>query len=311
VLGPPQRDRLGSDRHEADDDDSLTAVLFASLSAAAFGLLSVAIRIGLRNGPSAEVGSFLTSVTALCLTIVAAAASRPSQADLRVSQLWPFLLAGALAPGLSQLFFFQAVRDLGSSRTSVIVGTAPLVAVAIALVALHEPARPALLLAAVLVVSGSVALGLEPARPSDLKRAGAALALVSTALFASRDDLLRWLATGTKAPPLPAAAVAMAGGAATLTAYLLARRRLPLGELRRGARRFLLPGLLFGGSYSLLFEAYYHGRVTLVSPLVATESLFGVLFSILLLRHSERIGKHVVIGALLVVIGGALIGASR
>jgi uncharacterized membrane protein len=73
----------------------------------------------------------------------------------------------------------------------------------------------------------------------------------------------------------------------------------------------LLPGLLFGGSYSLLFEAYYHGRVTLVSPLVATESLFGVLFSILLLRHSERIGKHVVIGALLVVIGGALIGASR
>lgn len=253
----------------------------------------------------------MTSLSALCVTILAAVASRPSAADLRPSQLWPFLLAGVLAPGLSQLMFFLAVRDLGASRTSVVVGTAPLVAVAIALVALDEPARIALLAAAVLVVLGSVALGLEGDRPVEFKRIGALLALASTVLFATRDDVLRWLATGTKAPPLPAAAVAMAGGAATLTGYLLLRRRLRLGELRRAAPRFLLPGLLFGGSYALLFEAYYRGRVTIVSPLVATESLFAVLFSILLLRRSEGIGRHVVLGALLVVAGGALIGASR
>ncbi|HEX6491828.1 MAG TPA: DMT family transporter [Gaiellaceae bacterium] len=289
----------------------MTALLFAASSAIAFGLLSVAIRIALRGGTSAELGSLVTSLSALCVTILAAVASRPSAADLRPSQLWPFLLAGVLAPGLSQLMFFLAVRDLGASRTSVVVGTAPLVAVAIALVALDEPARIALLVAAVLVVLGSVALGLEGDRPVEFKRIGALLALASTVLFATRDDVLRWLATGTKAPPLPAAAVAMAGGAATLTGYLLLRRRLRLGELRRAAPRFLLPGLLFGGSYALLFEAYYRGRVTIVSPLVATESLFAVLFSILLLRRSEGIGRHVVLGALLVVAGGALIGASR
>ena len=298
-------------RHEAEADDGLTALLFACLSAIAFGLLSVAIRIALRAGTSPEAGSLLTSLAALCVTVLVAAASRPGASELRPAQLWPFLLAGVLAPGLSQLLFFLAVRDLGASRTSVIVGTAPLVAVAIALVALDEPPRLALLVAAVLVVCGSVALGLERDRPVELKRAGALLALGSTALFATRDDVLRWLATGTKAPPLPAAAVAMAGGAATLTVYLLLRRRLRLSELGRGARRFLLPGVLFGGSYSLLFEAYYRGRVTIVSPLVATESLFAVLFSILLLRRSERIGKHVVLGAFLVVAGGALIGASR
>jgi uncharacterized membrane protein len=289
----------------------VVAVLLACLSAAAFGLVSVTIRIGLRRGTSAEAGSFLTSLTALAVTVIAAALSTPSGDELRASDLLLFLLAGVLAPGLSQLFFFQAVRDLGASRTSVIVGVAPLVAVTIALVALNEPARPALLVAALLVVAGSIALGLEPERPSGFRRIGVVLALTSTVLFATRDDFLRWLATDTKAAPLPAAAVATVGGAATLTAYLVARRELSARELRAAAPRFLLPGLLFGASYVFLFEAYYRGRVTVVSPLVATESLFGVLFATLLLRRSERIGRHLVVGAVLVVAGGALIGATR
>jgi uncharacterized membrane protein len=103
----------------------------------------------------------------------------------------------------------------------------------------------------------------------------------------------------------------MAGGAATLTVFLLARRRISLPALRAGVPRFLLPGLLLGASYVFLFEAYYRGRVSVVSPLVATESLFGVLFAVLLLRRSELVGRHVVFGAVLVVAGAALIGATR
>jgi uncharacterized membrane protein len=60
-----------------------------------------------------------------------------------------------------------------------------------------------------------------------------------------------------------------------------------------------------------LFEAYYRGRVTVVSPLVATESLFGVLLTALLLRHTEVVGRRLAIGAVLVVAGGVLIGAYR
>src|SRR5205823_9426810 len=47
---------------------------------------------------------------------------------------------------------------------------------------------------------------------------------------------------------------------------------------------FLPAGVLFGLSYAALFEAYYRGRVSVVAPLVATESLWGVLFSVLLLQ---------------------------
>jgi len=48
-----------------------------------------------------------------------------------------------------------------------------------------------------------------------------------------------------------------------------------------------------------------------VSPLVATESLWGVVFAALVLRRSELIGRRLVAGALLVVAGSALIGVTR
>jgi uncharacterized membrane protein len=60
-----------------------------------------------------------------------------------------------------------------------------------------------------------------------------------------------------------------------------------------------------------LFEAYYRGRVSVVSPLVATETLWGVGLSALLMRHTELVGRRLAIGAVLIVAGGALIGAFR
>jgi drug/metabolite transporter, DME family len=272
----------------------------------------VTLRIGLRDGSvDPEAASLSTSFVALAVAAVIAFVSLAWQHGATLANLSPFLVTGVLAPGLAQLFFVRAVREVGASRASVVVGTGPLVAVAIALAALGEPARPVLLFAAGLVVAGSLTLGFEPERPPEFRSVGIVFALLCTVLFATRDDLLRWLARGSSAPPLPAAAVATAGGAATILVVLLATRRVSRGSLRGAGRRFLLPGVLFGISYAFLFEAYYRGRVTVVSPLVATESLFGVLFAVLLLRRSEAVGRHVVIGALLVVAGAALIGGTR
>jgi uncharacterized membrane protein len=69
--------------------------------------------------------------------------------------------------------------------------------------------------------------------------------------------------------------------------------------------------LLFGLSYVALFEAYYRGRVSVVSPIVATETLWGVGLSALLLRHTELVGRRLALGAALIVAGGVLIGAFR
>jgi drug/metabolite transporter (DMT)-like permease len=272
----------------------VTAVLLAVASAALFGGMTVAFRAGLR-GVSAPGAAVATILPALAVCLVAAALRHDPHGA------WPFLLTGLLAPGLSQILFTFAVREIGSSRTSVTVGTAPLVAVAVALVALDEPVRPALLLGAAGVVGGGILLIGERGRPEHLRARGIAFGLATTVAFALRDDLVRWL-HGHAAPETAAAATLLAGAAIAL---LWSRRPPSRLELAR-----LWPaGVCFGVSYVCLFEAYARGRVEVVSPLVATESLWGVALSALLLRRSEGVGRRLALGAVLVVAGGATIGA--
>jgi drug/metabolite transporter (DMT)-like permease len=232
--------------------------------------------------------------------------------ELDLAGIWPFLLAGVLAPGLSQVFFVRAVREVGAARSSVLMGTAPLVAVAIALVFLHEPARAPLLVGAGLIVLGGIALAHERVRPADFRRLGVVFAVVTTVLFAVRDNVLRSFTKDTHVHALVAAPVSLLAGTAAISVYLVVMRG---SSWSRGFGRQLVPFLpaavLFGVSYLALFGAYYRGGVTVVNPLVATESLWGLAFALLLLRRTELIGRWLLLGAGLVVAGGVLIGVSR
>jgi uncharacterized membrane protein len=279
------------------------AVLLAIASAFLFGAMTVALRLALQRGTSPGAGALYTVLAALAFTLPFAVVEGGDLAGI-----WPFLLAGLLGPGLSQLLFTLAVNEAGPSRTSVVVGTAPLFSVAIALVFLDEPLKAGLIVGAILIVAGGVLLVGERGRPEHVRVIGLVLALTATLIFATRDNLLRWLAIDTEVEPGPAAAATLGAGAALILAYTLVRRA-PLS--RREARDFLPAGLLFGASYICLFEAYYRGAVTVVSPLVATESLWGVALSAIVLRRSEGVGRRLAAGAALIVCGGALIGTFR
>jgi drug/metabolite transporter (DMT)-like permease len=275
----------------------VTVVLLALASAALFGVMTVALRVGLRGG-EARAATLATLLAALAVSVVAFAA-----AGADAHGAWPFLLAGVLAPGGSQILFTLSIREAGASRTSVVVGTAPLVAVAIALVALDEPVRAPLVTGAFLIVGGGGVLASERDRPDHLRALGLLYALGATVLFAVRDNVVRAL-HGEAAPETAALATLVAG---TLVALAWARR-VPSG---RELRRLAPAGACFGLSYVCLFEAYARGRVSVVSPLVATESLWGVALAALVFRHAEGVGRKLAAGALLVVAGGVLIGVSR
>jgi len=281
----------------------MDAVVLALASAALFGSMTVALRFALVGVPDAEAGALLTIAAAFLVTAPFALAG-----GLELAGTWPFLLAGVLGPGCSQLLFTLAVRDAGPSRTSVTVGTAPLFSVAIALALLDEPAKASLLVGALLIVVGGILLAREPGRPQHVKWIGLGFALAATIVFAVRDNLVRHLSLDTDVEPaLASAAILFAGGVTVAVWLLLTRRRLPLA----GFRAFAPAGLLFGLSYLCLFEAYYRGRVSVVSPLVATESLWGVALSALLLRRHELVGPRLLGGAALVVAGGVLIAVFR
>ena len=281
----------------------MDAVVLALASAALFGSMTVALRFALAREPDAEAGAVHTIAAALLVTVPFVAAG-----DLDLAGVWPFLLAGVLGPGCSQLLFTLAVRDAGPSRTSVTVGTAPLFSVAIALALLGEPAKAGVIAGAVLIVTGGILLVREPGRPEHVKWIGLGYALAATLIFAVRDNLVRHLSLDTDVAPALAAASTLFAGGVTVAAWLLvSRRRLPT----TGFRAFVLAGVCFGLSYLCLFEGYYRGRVSVVSPLVATESLWGVSLSALLLRRHELVGPRLFGGAALVVVGGALIALFR
>lgn len=281
----------------------MDAVLLAVTSAFLFGAMTVAIRLALGRGAGAEAGALFTVLVALGVTLPITVVE-----GIDVREVWPFLLAGLLGPGLSQLLFTLAVREAGPSRTSVVVGTSPLFSVAIALVFLNEVLQVGLILGALLIVAGGLLLLAERDRPDHIRVLGLALALTATVVFSARDNFVRWLAIDTDVAPGPAATTTLLAGAALIAVYVSATRV----SLRvRDARAFVPAGVLFGLSYICLFEAYYRGPVTVVSPLVATESLWGVVFSALLLKQSEGVGARLVAGTLLVVCGGILIGVTR
>jgi drug/metabolite transporter (DMT)-like permease len=279
----------------------VTAVLLALGSAALFGAMTIAVRLGLLRTPDARLGAAATALVALG---VALAATPFGSGETRARDLSVFALAGLLAPGVSQLLFTLAVRDAGAARASVVVGAAPLATVALGLLVLDEPFELALLAGAALIVVGGTALVWERLRPESFRAVGMVWAIGCMLLFASRDTFVRWFSGETPVASTAGAAATLFGG--SLVLGLLARR----AHWRR-ALPFVPAGVCFGLSYVLLFEAYYRGRVTVVSPLVATESLWGVGLSALLIGRSELVGRRLVLGALLIVAGGALIGAAR
>ena len=69
--------------------------------------------------------------------------------------------------------------------------------------------------------------------------------------------------------------------------------------------------ITLGGAYIFLIEGFGHGRVTVVAPLNATQSIWAVVFAAIIVGHSELIGRRTVLAGLLIVAGGALIGATR
>ena len=288
----------------------MAAVVLACCSAALFGAMTVALRVALRRSPDAELGAVVTVGVAAVVALVAAAAE-PASRSARPRDLAFFALAGLIAPGASQLFYTLATRDAGASRTSVVVGGAPLVAVAIAIALLGEPVELGLVVGALLIVLGGLALVGERIRPTGFRARGLAFAAATALLFSTRDNLVRWYSGDARASSAAGAATALVAGTLAIGVFaLLSRRRRPRQRPTRLVA-FVPAGLLFGLSYVSLFEAYFRGRVSVVSPLVATESLWGVLLAALVLRRSELVGPRLIAGAALIVVGGALIGVVR
>ncbi len=284
-------------------------VLLAAGAALSFGALAVTIRLSLHPPIDAETASLVTTAIAgACCVVLAVVTGDLSGFDWLGT--WPFFVTGLFAPGISQILFTRAVGVIGPSRTAVLVGVSPVLSTAIAVTLLGEPVHVALVLGTLLVVAGGTLLVRERGGHAALLSLGIALGLSAALLFAIRDNLVRWAARGNDVPGFVAASASLV--AATVVILFVVALRPHAGvRIRQAFRPFVLSGLVYGVSYACLYSAFDRGRVTIVAPLVATESLWAVLVSIFVLRRSERIGLRLLLAAALVVGGGALISSFR
>jgi drug/metabolite transporter (DMT)-like permease len=289
----------------------VVVVVLAIAAAVLFGALAVTVRLGLRRAPDAEAGALVVALVG-CLLAVLVAVPVVAAEGAELERLWAFALVGAVVPGASQILFVRAVRDIGASRTAVLIGTAPILSAGLAIAFLDEPLGAALAVGTVAIFLGGALLARERERPPGFRLAGAALALAAAGLFAVRDNVVRWASVDSETQPLVAAAVSLAAAALFLLACLAVVRREPPARLIRSAGAAFVPaGVCLGLAYIALVLALDAGEVTVVAPLNATQSLWGVILAAALLPRVEAVGLRLLLAAVFFVAGGVLVGATR
>jgi drug/metabolite transporter (DMT)-like permease len=269
--------------------------------------LNVTMRRGIARVADVDAGSAVIATIAFVLVSATALAFG---VDFDAGELWPFLLLGAFVPGLSQLLVVHAVQAAGASRAGILFGMAPLFSALIAIAAFGEPLRRPLVVGTLLVVAGGVALAWERNRPVDYRAYGAFLAVGVAVLFGLRDNAARSAGEHLSADPLAQSTAIMLGATILLASNLL-RRPGAQARVRRALAPFALSGFVAALAQLALFEALDRARVTVVAPLSGTGVLWTVVFAAFFLGKSEVVGRRLVVVALLVVAGGALVAATR
>ena len=111
-------------------------------------------------------------------------------------------------PACRRSSWCSAIQHAGASRALIVIGTAPLLSVLLALLLLDEPFKLELAIGTVLVVAAGIVLARET-RPEHFRLLGGVLALLCAVMFAGRDNIVRWASREAHPPPLVATATSL------------------------------------------------------------------------------------------------------
>ena len=279
------------------------AALLAAASAVGFGVAGVFLRRGLQYaGP---LSAALVSVTITTAFIWCAAALTAPLGHVLTWRVWPFLVAGLVAPGLARLFFFMGIHRIGVARAFSIMATTPLFAVTLAIGVLGERPSPMILLGALAVVAGGVLLAGREHDDRRWRRRDMIFPALGALGFALRDNLSRWGLRGYDEPLIAAATATLS----SLTVMWICGvvQRAPLRMPRAGLRFFVLSGFSEGFAYLMMWRALAIGGVSVVSPIVNTHSIVAIVLAAIFLRDLERVTWRVVVATAVILAGVAVI----
>lgn len=277
--------------------------LLALIAALGFGVAGVLMKRALQY--ATPLTATLVSVTFTTSFVwVFAALTAPLGQVFRPSIL-PFVVAGLAAPGLARLLLFVGVDRIGVARAAALGSSAPLFAVALAIVFLGERPSPMLLAGAAAIVAGAALLSSRNRADGAWRRRDMVLPLVAALGFGVRDTFSRY---GFREPthPLVGAAAATIASLAVMVCVAGAWRR-SLRLERPGLGFLALAGVAEGTAYLTMWRALAVADVALVSPLVNAQAIFAVTLAAIFLRDLERVTWRIALAALLIVAGVAAV----
>jgi drug/metabolite transporter (DMT)-like permease len=152
---------------------------------------------------------------------------------LATTAIWPFVIAGLLAPGLARLLVYVGIDRIGAARSSAIMPIGPFSAILLAVVFLGERPSGSLLLGAACIVAGTLLLSQQERGGRAWRRRDLIFPLLGAIAFGLRDVISRW---GLQSFPHPTVAAVVA----TMTSAVL------IGASAQGRRGSCAPTVGLG-----------------------------------------------------------------
>jgi len=257
----------------------------------------------------------VNAVTLLALAGGTLAMRGISQASLPAVAL--FAAGGVFGTFCGRWVNLRAIERLGPSRASTYKNLQPLVTTAIAVPLLGEPLTWGSFLGGVLIMTGIWFLTTEPLlrmrtrgwdiRP-ETRRGGVALGLISAVAY-STGNILRKLGIGLWPEPAIGAGIGIFFTMIPTLLYPAIWRQRSALRLpwRRGHLFFVGWGLCLSAAQLAFFMAVTYSPVWIVNVTMAVEPLLTILLSFSIFRGRERLGRWVLLSALLVAVGLAVL----
>lgn len=279
------------------------AAIWALSAAAGFGAALVTARLGLRYAAPLAGAAIGVPSTTLMFWCLAPFALEAGEFDLAAAGI--FALVGLFFPAAVTLLTYSGNERIGPTATGAVSCTTPMFALLGAVLFLGEALSAEILLGTGVVVLGMLALTWSDSRQErDWPAWALGLPLAAAAIRALAQVLTKAGLTLWNHPY----AAGLIGYTASAAVILVAARLGGVGKPadRRAAPWFVATGFLNGASLFMMYMALARGRVSAVSPIVATYPLFTLALSLALLRH-ERITPRTGLGVMLTVAGVILL----
>ena len=250
----------------------MLVIAMGVLAGVLFGLLTALVRRGLMRQPNALVGAMVITSSAALMVLAVTILTGKGGDLLEFRMAAGYFALGIVVPGISQILFVVAVREVGASRTAIMIGTAPLLATIIAVAFRGEALVIGLVAGTVLIVIGGASLAWDRNLPPGFRARGMLFAFFCALLFAVRDNAVRMLGGASDMDPLAATTWTLIGAAVAVAVYAtIARRGAVLTEYRSVFRSFIPAGVVFALAYLALVVALEIGRVIVFAPLNAMQ----------------------------------------